>query len=506
MKANPEAKSVPALLKENRDVYMLNTCQAKNKFLIVELSESILVETVAIANFEFFSSTFRQFRISVSDRYQQKLDKWVELGVFEARNTRDIQAFLIEDPRIWARYFRVEFLSHYGNEFYCPVSLLRVHGATMIQDVLERGEEEGDDDDGDETEVGDNERLIPEAVAETVAEMAHDESKKAESLQAAQNSVDELAKTAEEILSEKAQKTAKHLLGNEPLKHMITPYQNSRIDLEELFALVFSDDICLVSDAPKVVQSSSNHTQTSRNEPNGSATRSETYSITAAIGHEAAESKSPMTSVSPEISAMPSRTEGNTTHSPSSTTSLMQDHTTPPVNKTTGTSAGHTNLHPPQPTTQESFFKLVSKRLQLLEANSTLSLKYIEEQSKILREAFTKVEKRQLTKTTSFLETLNSTVLAELLKFSQQYDQVWQSTVIELETQRDQLQRETTAVSVRLNILADELVFQKRMSIVQSVLLLLCLGLVVFSRGIAGGILDVPVIQGMIAKPRSLRS
>jgi hypothetical protein len=71
----------------------------------------------------------------------------------------------------------------------------------------------------------------------------------------------------------------------------------------------------------------------------------------------------------------------------------------------------------PSPTTQESFFKMVHKRLAHLESNSTLSLQYIEDQSRILRDAFSKVERSQLSKTDRFLDTLNSTVLAELNKY-----------------------------------------------------------------------------------------
>lgn len=69
----------------------------------------------------------------------------------------------------------------------------------------------------------------------------------------------------------------------------------------------------------------------------------------------------------------------------------------------------------------------------------------------------------------------------------QQYDQIWQSTVLALETQREQSDREITALGTRLNLLADELVFQKRMAIFQSVLLLCCLVLVLFSRGVLSG-------------------
>src|SRR5690606_17520947 len=98
----------------------------------LELCDDILVDTVVLANYEFFSSIFRTFRVSVSDRYPAKV--WKELGVFEARNTREVQAFAIENPLIWARYLKIEFLTHYGNEFYCPVSLVRVHGTTMMEE------------------------------------------------------------------------------------------------------------------------------------------------------------------------------------------------------------------------------------------------------------------------------------------------------------------------------------------------------------------------------------
>jgi archaellum component FlaC len=157
----------------------------------------------------------------------------------------------------------------------------------------------------------------------------------------------------------------------------------------------------------------------------------------------------------------------------------------------------------PTSTSQESFFKSIHKRLQVLETNATLSLQYIEEQSKILRDAFSKVEKRQLAKTEEFLQHLNNSVRTELKTFRQQYDQLWQSTVIELETHREQYQREIVAVTSRLSIVADELVFQKRMAVVQSTLLLLCLGLVLFVRT-GGSALDLPLMQNVLTKSHSM--
>ena len=176
------------------------------------------------------------------------------------------------------------------------------------------------------------------------------------------------------------------------------------------------------------------------------------------------------------------------------------------TNSTRPPSSG-TNAPPAQPSTQESFFKSVHKRLQQLESNSTLSLQYIEEQSRILRDAFSKVEKRQVASTTKFLSQLNSTVMGELQGFRQAYDQLWQSTVIELEGQREQYQREMLALSTRLTLVADELVWQKRMGIVQSTLLLLCLALVLFNRNGNSALVEMPLLQQMMNKSQAaLRS
>ncbi|KAF3938658.1 hypothetical protein ABW19_dt0205119 [Dactylella cylindrospora] len=167
-KTNPESKGASAILVENKDSYMLNKCGAKNKFIIVELCDDILVDTVVLANYEFFSSMFRTFRVSVSDRYPVKSAGWKDLGVFEAKNSREIQAFLIENPLIWARYIRIDFLTHYGKEFYCPISLLRIHGTTMMEEFRHQEElARGYNDESEEVEA--------EAVAEVIEEAAKEE-------------------------------------------------------------------------------------------------------------------------------------------------------------------------------------------------------------------------------------------------------------------------------------------------------------------------------------------
>lgn len=140
LKTNKEAKGASNILGGNKDSYMLNKCSAPKKFVIVELCQDILVDTVAIGAYEFFSSMFRHIRISVADRYPVPEHEWKVLGDFEARSVRDLQYFHIKNPLIWTRYIRVEFLSHWGHEFYCPVSVLRVYGTTMMEEYKKAGQ------------------------------------------------------------------------------------------------------------------------------------------------------------------------------------------------------------------------------------------------------------------------------------------------------------------------------------------------------------------------------
>ncbi|KAF9992186.1 hypothetical protein BGZ80_008664, partial [Entomortierella chlamydospora] len=90
VKASKDATSITAILNEGKDHYMLNKCATKEKFFVVELCEEILVDTFVLGNYEFFSSTFKDFVVSVN-RYPPRDDGWSILGHFQARNTRDAQ-------------------------------------------------------------------------------------------------------------------------------------------------------------------------------------------------------------------------------------------------------------------------------------------------------------------------------------------------------------------------------------------------------------------------------
>ncbi|KAJ2334177.1 hypothetical protein GGI00_001973, partial [Coemansia sp. RSA 2681] len=146
LKANREARGLTSILNSKKDMYMLNECSARSKFVIVELCDDILVDTLVLGNYEFFSSTFRDTMVYVSDRYPPKENStWTLLGHFQARNSRDAQVFPVIDPKIWARYIKVEFLTHYGQEFYCPLTVLKVYGATQMEQYRKEEEEDGGD-------------------------------------------------------------------------------------------------------------------------------------------------------------------------------------------------------------------------------------------------------------------------------------------------------------------------------------------------------------------------
>ncbi|KAK3179657.1 transcription factor TFIIIC subunit tfc4 [Lecanicillium sp. MT-2017a] len=454
LKTSTGAKNSKAILVENKDSYMLLECATKNKYVIVELTDDIWVDTIVLANFEFFSSMVRHFRVSVSDRYPVKMEKWKEVGIFEARNSRDIQAFLVDNPQIWAKYVRVEFLTHYGNEYYCPVSLIRVHGSRML-DKWKDSETADDDAIG---EIEGHDESSDSTVSSDHVEGATRESNVGQHLN---------------VTSARSATHPFHIFGITcPTdKELITSLPNNTASQEDS---ALSEKPCALAESKEVTLSATPYSEAfetqvtvvpisnSVNESDGSREERANNTTTSATGNAKAATIEQLSQ------AAPATNKTSVTGSASSKVRSAGPNSA---------SAGAA------PTMQEGFFNSMTKRLQQVESNLTLSLKYVEEQSKHIQEAFQKSEQKQLLKISSVLTSLNDTVLAELRTFRDQYDQIWQSTVLALESQKDQSQRDILALSSRLNVLADEVVFQKRMAILQAVLLCSCLCLVIFARG-----------------------
>ncbi|KAK1243055.1 hypothetical protein MKX07_003683 [Trichoderma sp. CBMAI-0711] len=456
LKAGPQAKNAKAILVENKDSYMLLECAAQNKYVIVELSDDILIDTIVIANFEFFSSMIRHFRVSVSDRYPVKMDKWREVGIFEAANSRDIQAFLVENPQIWAKYIRIEFLTHYGNEYYCPVSLLRVHGSRML-------------DSWKDSETGREDEAVEEE----------------EEHQKQEEEVAPIPTTAVTPPLPVVETNTSQTRGDDEVTLAHAPTSLPSSDEGPLYHLTAT---CAASPASVADGSLAG----SGSSPTGEAVKRQSKDG-GALDADAAASEHLRTNATQarDASTAPPSKQTNSTRSATDTVQASPDSadaTGTSSGTTSGTgksrSGGTASASAATPTVQASFFNSITKRLQQVEANLTLSLKYVEDQSRLMQEALQKTEQKQVSKLTRFLGDLNHTVLAEMRNVRDQYEQIWQSTVLALESQREQSERDIVALSTRLNLLADEVVFQKRMAIVQAILLLSCLFLVIFSRGV----------------------
>ncbi|XWS61595.1 hypothetical protein CRYUN_Cryun07bG0139400 [Craigia yunnanensis] len=131
---NKEAKGASNILGKDHDKYLRNPCSVEGKFVEIELAEETLVDAVKIANFEHYSSNFKQFELYGSLNYPT--ETWSPLGKFVAANVKQIQTFKLSEPK-WLRYLKLNLLSHYGSEFYCTLSVVEVYGVDAIERMLE---------------------------------------------------------------------------------------------------------------------------------------------------------------------------------------------------------------------------------------------------------------------------------------------------------------------------------------------------------------------------------
>ncbi|KAK9275600.1 hypothetical protein L1049_022867 [Liquidambar formosana] len=131
---NKGAKGASNILGKDHNKYLRNPCSIREKFIVIELAEEILVDVVKIANFEHYSSNFKEFNLSGSLIYPT--ETWFPLGNFVASNVKHIQSFKPPEPK-WIRYLKLNLLSHYGSEFYCTLSVLEVYGVDAIKQMLE---------------------------------------------------------------------------------------------------------------------------------------------------------------------------------------------------------------------------------------------------------------------------------------------------------------------------------------------------------------------------------
>ncbi|KAK6061572.1 Sad1 / UNC-like protein [Cooperia oncophora] len=132
--SNPEAENTKAILNEKeKDEYMRNPCEkAENKFVILELCETVQPRSIELANYELFSSGPRTIRLWAAERFPT--GEWQLLTELTAIDSRQIQQFPIASNGAYVKFIKVELLSHYGNEHYCTLSVLKILGISMVDE------------------------------------------------------------------------------------------------------------------------------------------------------------------------------------------------------------------------------------------------------------------------------------------------------------------------------------------------------------------------------------
>lgn len=90
--SHKSSQSPSAVLSHKKDRYMLSPCNEAKKFVIVELCDDVRIDTVQLANFEFFSGVFKDIRISLAETFSAAYG-WngVDAGTYRAKNVRGVQ-------------------------------------------------------------------------------------------------------------------------------------------------------------------------------------------------------------------------------------------------------------------------------------------------------------------------------------------------------------------------------------------------------------------------------
>ncbi|GAN11072.1 conserved hypothetical protein [Mucor ambiguus] len=527
-KVNKQAKGAQSILYESKDQYLLNKCSA-DKFVIINLCEEIVVDTIVMANFEFFSSTFKDFRVYASSKYPTK--EWRLLGQWQARNTRDLQVFKVPYSG-FLEYMKIEFLTHYGHEYYCPLSLVRVHGMPMLEfyNTVESK---------DQYPVLEEEHLWPAEVREQIIQPQFDVNDTAESFPV-KIDVDEddvkpmippiniatetpaslepentLPTPSDATLEVKAVKTiVRESVKDAMIDHaveeetgiaeititQVTSQTENSVPIAPSDTSIDSRDTSKSDTVPvsSYPPSSSSPPPSSRKKassksgskrtkntadtsPSSSSATKKTPSSTDTNSDTATSKtvKSNRGNVSSEATDSITDTEGSKTDieapvvdNTEVTNNTAQLHVDLTVSTTSSTTIVlpqspspvpqqpkpiPPNVHQKEGSTQESIYKTIMKRLNVLEVNMTLSQRFLDEQNKILNDVFMDMEKRHQDQLILLIGHLNETASYKIDSMKRRYEQWYE----DLKDQTESDMREMTAKIRTFNTLSPVMAAQQ---------------------------------------------
>ncbi|KIK85962.1 hypothetical protein PAXRUDRAFT_831944 [Paxillus rubicundulus Ve08.2h10] len=436
--SHKSSRSSSSVLSSKKDKYMLSPCTTKHgeeQFVVVELCDDIRIDTVQLANFEFFSGVFKDFSVSVAKTYTGTNEGWTPAGTYRAKNVRGVQSFhLPTSLRDFYRYIRIDFHSHYGHEYYCPVSLLRVYGLTHLEewkwDMWESESRARLKDAGVQQQLITEGLLVSEAASSTSVSTG-DISAFLDKLNTPPIHPSAATSSLLNLTSTTSRKTASSSLSTSAIGRVPIPDAGD----EEQHITTIAATI-----APS--------------------------SVLDAMSSFASAMPSPPSSASPTLST------GNhsRSHYQNSEVHAVTALSTPPTHPSTLSHPQQPSVHAtvsPLHGSGESVYRTIMNRLTVLEASHTLYARYVEEQTAGVREVL-----RKLGEEVGRLETIG-----------QMQAQMYQRTVHDWERQRLRLELEHGELLSRVNYLSDEIVLEKRLGIAQLCLLLAVLVFMGFTRG-----------------------
>ncbi|KAF9240646.1 hypothetical protein BU15DRAFT_61319 [Melanogaster broomeanus] len=411
--SHKSAKSPSAILSSTKDKYMLSPCTTKHgeaQFVVVELCDDIRIDTVQMADFEFFSGVFKDFS----------------------------SFHLPTSLRDFYRYIRIDFHSHYGNEYYCPVSLLRVYGLTHLEEwKWEMWEAESHQRWKD---AGAQQPFLTEGSLPMPTEDIKAFMDKLDTAPIHPSAAASLPPEGTSTVSLKSPSSSSSIHSQSPKGVPASVVREVPISdagdggqhIPAMHAIIASSSVLEAIASPASVMSSSS----------------------------AAAPSTPSGGEYPNSHSQTSEAHAVTTLSTRPTALSTLSHSQQP--------SAHTALSPIQAQgSGESIYRTIMNRLTVLEANHTLYARYVEEQTAGVREVLRKLGEE----------------VGRLDSVGRMQAQMYQRTVHEWERQRLRLQVEHGELLSRVNYLSDEVVFEKRLGIAQLCLLLAVLVFMGFTRG-----------------------
>ncbi|KAF9501068.1 hypothetical protein BDN71DRAFT_1407907 [Pleurotus eryngii] len=483
------AKSASSILSSKRDKYMLSPCREGKQFVIVELCEDIRIDTVQMANYEFFSGVFKDFEVSVAKTYNP--DSWVDAGRYRAKNIRGVQSF--HPPRSlrdFYRFIRIDFHSHYGNEYYCPISLLRVYGLTHLEQwKWDMWEAESKAKKASPSDRAIEVVAIPKEVqyAEPVVVVVSEKQPVAETASGVSTVSPSSSSIASDTIlpSMPANEAPSNSLSFESNSTAAPVIQSTRTtNTHEI-----NDNEATDSPSPHLSADTYTSSQTTSQATivmPSSKTLSHSPNQPPVSGAESSSSLTSSTTTPHATPILPSddssvNTNSSVISTPASVTSLSTTIVASTSVRPTAQSSSTVSIQhappPPPPSPShgspfaagngESIYRVIMNRLMALETNHTLYARYVEDQIGGISEVL-----RRLSEDVGRLDGIGKGQA-----------QMFSRTVKEWEKYRNRADNQYVELMHRVNYLADEVMLEKRLGIAQLCLLLAVLVFMGLTRG-----------------------